>query len=64
MKKGNDRFAFLFPVGIGVGVALGAAIRNMGVGLAIGAAIGTALGLAGGHFQRRTDSSRTDTDSQ
>jgi len=51
--RGNSKYAFLFPAGLGSGIAIGAAMRNIGVGLAIGAAIGTTLGLLGSLYERR-----------
>lgn len=44
-KRADNRFAFLFPVGLGFGTAIGALIHNIGVGLGIGVAIGTTASL-------------------
>ena len=47
MINKQNKYAFLFPVGIGIGTAIGALIHNVGVGIAIGAAIGTIGSLIG-----------------
>jgi hypothetical protein len=47
IKSSENKFAFLFPVGLGIGTALGALIHNVGLGLAIGACIGTIASLVG-----------------
>jgi hypothetical protein len=49
-KRSANKFAFLFPVGLGIGTALGALLHNIGVGLVIGAGIGTLMSLIGWHF--------------
>lgn len=54
-KKPENRFAFLFPAGLGIGVAIGAVIHNIGVGLAIGAFIGTLGSLIGFYLSENTD---------
>lgn len=50
LKRENNKYAFLLPVGLGIGIAIGALIHNIGVGLAIGAGIGTLMSLLGWHF--------------
>ena len=52
-KRSTNKYAFLFPVGLGIGTALGALIHNIGVGLAIGAGIGTLMSLVGWHFSSK-----------
>jgi hypothetical protein len=52
-KRSANKFAFLFPVGLGIGTALGALLHNIGVGLAIGAGIGTVMSLIGWHFSNQ-----------
>jgi hypothetical protein len=49
-KPTENKFAFLFPAGIGMGVAVGALIHNIGVGMALGAVIGTICSLLGGYI--------------
>ena len=53
--KSQNKYAFLFPVGIGIDVALGALIRNIGMGLAIGAGIGTACSLIGYYLGQQNE---------
>jgi hypothetical protein len=62
MTKRKNRFAFLFPAGLGAGVAIGAAIGNIGVGLVIGVAIGTTLSLAGELYEQRARNDEGDSD--
>ena len=47
LKPVENKFAFLFPAGIGIGVAVGALIHNIGVGMAFGAVAGMICSLLG-----------------
>ena len=51
----QNRFAYMFPIGVGAGVAIGVALGNIGVGLAIGAAMGVIMGLAGSQLDAKKD---------
>lgn len=54
-KKPENRYAFLFPAGLGIGVAIGAVIHNIGVGLAIGAFMGTLGSLIGAYLSEHAN---------
>lgn len=53
--RSENKYAFLFPVGLSIGIVVGVSIHNIGAGLAIGAGIGTILSLIAWQFSRQNE---------